>query len=74
MSEKHKKTCTTLSYIEHFLILDSVVTECISISAFASLLCISIGITSSAVGFKICPVTGGIKKYEKESIIMKKKA
>ena len=26
MSEKHKKVCTTLNYIEHFLILASVIT------------------------------------------------
>ena len=34
MSRKHKKACTTLNYIEHFLILVSAVTGCISISAF----------------------------------------
>ena len=44
MSNKHKKVCMTVNYIEHFLILTSVVTECISTSAFASLLGISIGI------------------------------
>ena len=48
MSKKHKKVCTTLNYIEHFLILASTITGCISISAFASLLGIPIGITSSA--------------------------
>ena len=37
MSKKHKKACKTLNYIEYFLILASVVTRCISISAFASL-------------------------------------
>ena len=46
MSRKHKKVCTTLSYTEHFFILASTITGCISISAFASLLCIPIGITS----------------------------
>ena len=40
MSRKHKKVCTTLNYIEHFFILASTVTGCISISAFASLLSI----------------------------------
>ena len=34
MCNKHKKVCATLNYIEHFLILGSVVTGCISISAF----------------------------------------
>ena len=34
MCNKHKKVCATLNYIEHFLILGSAVTGCISISAF----------------------------------------
>ena len=71
MSKKHKKICTTLNYIEHFLILASTITGCISISAFASLIGIPIGITSSAIGLKICAITAGIKKYK--SIIKKKK-
>ena len=71
MSKKHKKVCTTLNYIEHFLILASTITGCISISAFASLIGIPIGITSSAIGLKICAITAGIKKYK--SIIKKKK-
>ena len=52
MSREHKKVCTTLSYIKHCLILASAITGCISISTFASLLDIPIGITSSAVGLK----------------------
>ena len=71
MSRKHKKVCTALNYIEHFLILASTITGCISISAFASLLGIPIGITSSAIGWKICAITTGITKYK--SIIKKKK-
>ena len=71
MSKKHKKVCTTLNYIEHFLILASTITRCISISAFASLLGIPIGNMSSAIGLKICEIAAGIKKYE--SIIKKKK-
>ena len=71
MNEKHKKVCTTLNYIEHFLILASTITGCVSISAFASLIGIPIGITSSAIGLKICAITAGIKKYK--SIIKKKK-
>ena len=50
MRRKHKKICTTLNYIEHFLILPSTITGCISISAFASLLGIPIGIRSFAIG------------------------
>ena len=62
MSKKHKKVCTTLNYTEHFLILVSVITGCIFIFAFASLLGILIGITSSAMGLTICATAAGIKK------------
>ena len=44
---------TTLNYIEHFLILAFTITGCISISSFASLLCIATGITSCALELKI---------------------
>ena len=71
MSKKHKKVCTTLNYIEHFLILASKITACDSISSFVSLVGIPIGITSSAIRLKICAVTSGIKNYK--SIIKKKK-
>ena len=71
MSKKHKKVCTALNYIEDFLVLASTITGCASISAFASLVGIPIGITSSAVGLKICAITAGIKKYK--SLIGKKK-
>ena len=64
MSKKHKKVCTALNYIEHFLILSSTITGCISISDFASFICIQIGITSSATGLKICAITAAIKKYK----------
>ena len=70
MSEKYKKTCKYLNYVEHLLILVLTVTGCISISAFTSLVCVPVGITISAVGIKICAITAGIKKYE--SIIKKK--
>ena len=36
MSKNNKKVCKTLNYIEHFLILASTVTGCVSISAFDS--------------------------------------
>ena len=38
MNRKHKKVSTTLNYIEHFLILASIITGCISIAASVSLL------------------------------------
>ena len=59
---------------KHFLFLEmlaSTITAYISISAFASLLDIPIGITSSAIGIKISAIAAGIKKYK--SIIKKKK-
>ena len=43
----------------------------ISISVFASLLGIPIGITSPAIGLKICAITAETKKYQ--SLIQKKK-
>ena len=70
MSRKHKKVCTTLNYIEHFLILAPTITRCVSIPAFWSLVGIPIGITSSAIGLKIFRMTAGIKRYK--SIIKKK--
>ena len=62
MSNKYKKVCTTLNYIESFFILASTITRCVPISAFASLVGIPIGITSSAIGLKICAITAGVKK------------
>ena len=53
------------------LILVSIVAACISISAFALLVSVPVGITRFAVGLKICAVTPGMIKYK--SIIMKKK-
>ena len=46
MSRKHKTFCTTLNYLEHFSLLGSAISGCISISVFASLLGIHIGITN----------------------------
>ena len=64
-------TCKYLNYVENLLILVSTVTGCVSISTFASLVVIPVGITSSAVGIKICAITAEIKKYK--SIIKKYK-
>ena len=62
MSKKHRKVCTTLNYIEDFLVLSCTITGCVSISAFAPLVCILRGIKSSAIGLKICAVIAAIKK------------
>ena len=60
-----------MNCIDHSLLEISTITGCVSISAFASLVRICIGITSSTIGLKICVITVGIKKYQ--SIIKKKK-
>ena len=60
-----------MNYTDHLLIVIPTITGCVSIPIFVSLLGISIGITSSAIGLKICAVTAGIKKYK--SIIRKNK-
>ena len=52
ISKKYKKVYTILNYIEHLLILASVVIGCVSISAFASLVGILIGTTTSAARLK----------------------
>ena len=52
------------NYIEHFLILGSTITECVSISAFSSIVGIPVQITSSAIWLKICAITAGIQKYK----------
>ena len=54
-----------------YFILVSAVTGCVSISDFASLVDISVGVTISAVELKFFVITEGVKKYK--SIIKKKK-
>ena len=71
MGKEYKKTCKYIDYVENLLILASAVAGCVSINAFASLVCVPVGITSSAVGIGICAITAGIEKYK--SIIKKKK-
>ena len=50
ISKKHKKVYTTLNYIENIFILAFKIIGCVSISGFASLVGIPIGITSFAIG------------------------
>ena len=73
-SKNHKYVCGVLNYIEHILFLVSIVSRCVLISAFASLLGTPIGIASFAVRLKIFVTTARIKKhksihYEKEKEI-----
>ena len=70
ISEKYKKTCKYLNHVESLFILSSIITGCVSISAFASLVCIPVGSTSSAIGIKLCAITAEIKKY---ILVIKKK-
>ena len=70
MNDKYKKTCKYLNYVEHLLNLVPTYTSCVWFSAFASLVCVPVGIASSAVGMKICTITAGIKKYK---LIIKKR-
>ena len=68
--EKCKKTWKYLIYVELLPILVSKVSACALISAFASLVCVPVGITSFALEMKVCAFTAEIKKYKS---IMKKK-
>ena len=70
MRKKHKNICRFSNYIDHSLVVISTITGCVSISAFPSVVGIPIGITSSGIGFKICVIIAGIKKYKP---IIKKK-
>ena len=71
MSEKYNKTNKYLNYAENLLILSSIITGCVSISAYVSLVDINLSITSFLVGINICAIIAGIRKYK--SIIKKKK-
>ena len=53
ISKKHKMICTTLNYIEHFLVVASTITGYVSISAFASLIGITMQTESSAIKINI---------------------
>ena len=57
-----KSTKRFANHIEHFLVLASAITVCLSISDFVSLVGIPMGITSSATKLKIWEITTAIKK------------
>ena len=71
MTKKHKKVCTTLNSTKHILILGSTAAGCNSISDFAFLVSIPIGITTSAIGLRFWAISAAIRNYK--SIIKKKK-
>ena len=60
----NKNVCRDLNYIDHSLIAISIITGCVSISAFASLVGIPIGIRKSRNELKICLITTAIKMYK----------
>ena len=72
MIKKHKKVCTTLNYVEHFLILGSTITGCVCISVFASLAGIPIRITSSTTGLSQHKSTIKKKKEAQQNSIFSK--
>ena len=74
MNNKHQKYCRTLNFIDHSLIVTSTFTGNVYFSFNSG---IPIGITSSAIGLKVCIMTVGIKitcleiKWEKKHHKMK---
>ena len=62
-----------MNYVEHLLSIASAVSDYLSISAFASLVGLPVGIKSSAGGINICAITARIKKYKSILKKMKKK-
>ena len=75
MSRKQEKGLRNSKLYYSFIVLASVITGCISVSAIAYLLGIPIGVTSSPIGLKIWAIAAGIKYKSKryKSIIKKKK-
>ena len=71
MRKKHKKVSTTLNYFKKFLMFVFYASECVSISAFASLVGIPMGIMSSTVGLWICALAAAIKSVNQ--LLRKKK-
>ena len=64
MIKKHKNVCRVLNCTDYLLIVTSAITGCFSISVFTSLVGILIGITSSAIQFKIGAMTVKTKKHK----------
>ena len=63
MSKKHKKVCRVLNYIDHSLNCNFYnYWMCFHFCFCFLLVGIPIGITSSAIGLKICVITAGITK------------
>ena len=72
ISEKYKQTSKYLNDVEHLLILASTINARISISAFDSLVFVSVVVTGSAVGIKICAIRKKKKKKRDKIVLLKK--
>ena len=59
-----KDVCRTLKYFEHFFVFISAVSDCVLISAFASLVGVPVGIGSSTSRLNTCVLTSTIKRYK----------
>ena len=57
MSGKHNKVCSALNYFQPFFVFVSAFSGYVSISVFASLVGIPVGIVSPAIGLKVCALT-----------------
>ena len=57
MSEKHKKVCRDVNFLEHFFIFVFAVSGFALISTFSTFVSVPVCITSSATGLKICAIT-----------------
>ena len=69
-----KRKCRNWIYIEHFLLFNSGVAGCVSISAFASLVGILIGIASSASWIKNMYINCKKHKKKYDKIVLLGKA
>ena len=63
LSKKHNKVYTGLNYINHLLILASLVTGCVSISDFSSLFHINININIIAISISRALIDSYIISY-----------
>ena len=64
MSKIYKKACKYLNCVENLLFLALIVSGCVLISGFASLVSFAAGITRNPVGINICSATARIEKHK----------
>ena len=61
-SKTHRKVCKILNYTEHLLTFASIVTGCVPVSVFDSLIGIPVAIASFSIAIKISISNAGITK------------